>query len=1715
MLRDRPKRKEKPFIYHLDVGAMYPNIILTNRLQPSAIVDDATCAACDFNQAKNDCKRKMDWVWRGDYTPASKHEYDRTKDQLSRELVNGVAFHSLPDSEQSTLVSTRLKTYARKAYKKTKVTEEETRKDTVCMRENDFYVDTVRNFRDRRYELKKLTKTWTKKIYQATDGASKKEAEDRALVYESLQIAHKCILNSFYGYVMRKGARWRSMEMAGIVTKTGADLITQARILVEQIGRPLELDTDGIWCILPKSFPDVYNFTAEDGSSFKLEYPCIMLNADVHDNFTNHQYQTLKDPERGIYEARSECSIFFEVDGPYRAMILPSSLEEGKLLKKRYAVFNFDGSLAELKGFELKRRGELELIKTFQSQIFQRFLDGTTLVECYASVAEVANHWIDVLDTQGESLEIEELVDLISENRSMSRQLEDYGDQKGTSQTTARRLGEFLGAEIIKDKGLNCKFIIAERPFGAPVTERAIPTAIWKAEPAVMKHYLRKWLKSPEMEGEDFDIRNILAWDYYSDRLGKTIQKIITIPAALQSVSNPVPRVPHPEWLGSKVRQLNDKFKQKSINSMFGAKPVGLKSTGLADMEDFGASKSTLKRPLVHKVKRHPRPATLNSSKIFGHEDATEAEDMEISEDRIILSGDNFNAWLKQRKSQWRFNRREKKRLRIDAGINGQSTSGPMELLKKSRPATMEGYMRDAAIALIQREWQVIEVREVTSSDGKTTRGGSSGQFILWVMVGNDTLQKVQITVPRVLYVTSHVELTKNSEDIHLKKVDKHLPHNKTAAFVYEVTMPEYLFKSQKWTENLISAHASEAGPDILEAVYETSTPLMLRALTDLGCVVKTNGSVDGMKKKSFQLSELKRIDNSTEGEYLHKDLEFKRIFVYNGISPRTRTGIVGLFFLETSGGGENDWSQPSAAGRKRISFNAACHIWVVKPGSKRGQKNLSVKQCESSFGHVLSTIADLSREAEDAGERSPYGFISPDTKCQVAGLNFVDGESDAFSGVHDVTNSYSKANNGPTFLVVNSAKPIQHLRRSIPSLNSFPVISVPFPPGPNHNPGSMSLPALNWEASAVGLCMEAYFYMGAVSFRKRVVCARYGRLPVGNLGMDENITLYDIGLSRQLVKSRALSWASPNQSKPDLGIPILPLTDGGEFPIQELDGISLNEEDIWGDEDELVSPVIMRPGSYRGVCVEIDVHDLAIGALTDLTSAIVATGGAPTNSGNEAPSLSSPTSVSLFDGGAEANNYLKAPGPLGDEMSTAISLQLLRVLVSSWLRDAFDSNSEVADEMLHHVYRLISSPNPLLNDPALHRAVHSLMKSTFLRLLGELQRLGCTIVLGSFHKITVATNKSTLAEAEEYVTFVLSTIKSRSIAESAGQGVGGLARVSLEPSHYYCQVLFHDEYNFGGVELERGHPDNAEESQIVLLEDREGGEPSYVISSVVSGWGMRNFLGSEIAQEYFRAIIARFSKDVLNKEQQLTERDIDAKSRTQQLLDFKRKLVSKQFANYLTRVVGEIANEGGGPESFLRLPGSHLSLTNPALEFVKSVMTVLELDSDVQNEVHILKKSLLAQLGVAEYSQSVNWENPCAKFMLPDVFCMECYECRDLNLCDMPVFEEGEAAPKRHWACDECGISYNIDDIERRLIETANRKVLRYQLQDLRCTKTNRTSTRMMSRQSDCSTRWKLDTTKSDLLSQIHILNHLAEHHELSWLHETTQGFLNHFQLA
>lgn len=236
------------------------------------------------------------------------------------------------------------------------------------MRENPFYVDTVRDFRDRRYEFKRLVKTWGAKLREAAsegDSAGVATAKNRISLYDSLQLAHKIILNSFYGYVMRRGARWYSMEMAAIVTWTGGNIIKESRALFDDIGMPLELDTDGIWTLLPKGFPENFDFKLKNGKKVGFSFPCTMCNDLIYKRYGNHQYQTLVDKKTLEYEKRLEMSVFFEIDGPYKCMLIPASTEENKKLKKRYAVFDHKGKMTEVKGFELKRRGELNIIKIF------------------------------------------------------------------------------------------------------------------------------------------------------------------------------------------------------------------------------------------------------------------------------------------------------------------------------------------------------------------------------------------------------------------------------------------------------------------------------------------------------------------------------------------------------------------------------------------------------------------------------------------------------------------------------------------------------------------------------------------------------------------------------------------------------------------------------------------------------------------------------------------------------------------------------------------------------------------------------------------------------------------------------------------------------------------------------------------------------------------------------------------------------------------------------------------------------------------------------------------------------------------------------------------------------------------------------------------------------------------------------------------------------
>ena len=865
-LKKTPNRNERPSIYHLDVASMYPNIMTTNRLQPDSMVQESDCAACDFNRPGKTCDRRMPWSWRGEFLPARRDDYNMIRRALENERFPGRFANSLPRTfqdlgidEQANMVKKRLQDYSKKVYHKIHETKTIEREAIICQRENPFYVDTVKNFRDRRYDFKGKQKVWKNKTESLkSSGAAAAEVEEAKkmiILFDSLQLAHKVILNSFYGYVMRKGSRWYSMEMAGVTCLTGAHIIQMARELVERIGRPLELDTDGIWCMLPATFPENVVFTLKNGKKLPISYPCVMLNHLVHAKFTNHQYQELVDPQTFRYQTHSDNSIFFEVDGPYRAMILPTSKEEDKNLKKRYAVFNHDGTLAELKGFEVKRRGELKLIKIFQTQIFKFFLEGTTLLETYGAVAKVADKWLDVLDQQGATLADEELINLICENKSMSKTLEEYGTQKSTSITTAKRLAEFLGEQMIKDKGLNCKYIIASRPKNAAVTDRAIPVAIFSADETVKRYFLRKWMRD---DPDDMDPRTILDWDYYRERLGSVIQKLITIPAALQKVRNPVPRIGHPEWLQRRINMKDDRFKQKKMTDLFAIAPLSerpinvldhaLPSANLEDICGGTKAKSSQVPKMVQKRKTPESQAPLNVDPYA----SLPAKMPSITEDYI--------GFLQYQKKKWKIQKQARIRRRQLFGERNNTSSD-----------TLGGFFRNQAELLFTNTWQVLQLRD---SD-------TPGVVRAFVLIGK-RVHILMVKIPRQVFLNlKGTDLPDVSiEDCKVEKVTHTLPNGHPSVHLFKLTMPEQVYVDEAEKIAALFNHHS------VEGVYEKQVPLTVRAVLELGSLCTFDETQQAALGKGLEHGfELPTLRRTTATQPYLSENAMGYLFVYHVIA--------------------------------------------------------------------------------------------------------------------------------------------------------------------------------------------------------------------------------------------------------------------------------------------------------------------------------------------------------------------------------------------------------------------------------------------------------------------------------------------------------------------------------------------------------------------------------------------------------------------------------------------------------------------------------------------------------------------------------------------------------------------------------------------------------------------------------------------------------------
>ncbi|KAL4450230.1 hypothetical protein ABPG77_010899 [Micractinium sp. CCAP 211/92] len=1644
-LRDNPVRDEVPLIYHLDVAAMYPNIILTNRLQPSSIVTDEDCAACDFNRPGKTCLRQMEWVWRGETFSATRAEYNSLKAQLQSETFPPAApgepirlWTDLMPDEKNKLLKDRLKKYCQKVYKR--VLDKpiaEKRLAGICQRENSFYVDTVRAFRDRRYEYKGLTKVWKGKLDDAKSSGNPirvQEAKDMCVLYDSLQLAHKCILNSFYGYVMRKGARWYSMEMAGVVTHTGANIIKRANELIGQLGKPLELDTDGIWCALPGSFPEEFKFkNAKTGKVFKMSYPCAMLNVMVAEHNTNSQFATLVDKERRQYQVTSEMSIEFEVDGPYKAMILPASKEEGKLIKKRYAVFNFDGSLAELKGFELKRRGELKLIKVFQGEVFDQFLKGDTLEECYAAVAAVANRWLDMLDTKGVDLTDEELVDHISEMCVMSKSLAEYEGRKSCAITCATRLSQFLGDERIRDKGLVCNYVIARNPPNLPTSERAIPVAIFSTEPSVARTYLRRWCGDIGQAGPDEvpDVRRIVDWEYYKERLGSAIQKIITIPAAMQRVPNPVPRVKHPDWLHKKVQEKEDTFKQAKIDSLFGpavAKGRAHEAAGAlgGDLEDLGQGASAAATTAAAARSRFGvatavagRGARAGENADIGNQQQAAQEEQEGSDGEAAEMPDrraDYRGWLAAKKAQWRRSREARKRKRLEAAAEARPGARQRrDAGGQAAAADVTGLFQQAAAAATAAHWQIVSVAPTAEP----------GVYKAWAVI-NGRMHAVPLRIPRAFYVDAAAAPGSSAAEGLGPTVRRTLPGGRQPMHLYQMAVEEGAFRRQLPE---LQARLAAAG---LRGVYEDRLPPELNAALQVGCVAVVAPSARRRNLGAgFDLEEL-HMKPVVQYEYFDQPGSLRHMVLHAAADAARGRGLYAL----------------------HLPADNRCQLWVVNP-ARGGQKELSAATAERAWQEA----ATAARRAAAAGGGSQDGdeALPPPPHFEVA---YVKSCEAALRQIQKELGRVKDRARAPTVLLLNTDDQ-QALRHSLPALGELPTAGMPLAGS------SAALPALGWQLPAVRGAVQQLLAAGDW-LQARIQAAQYAHLPLSTIGSDWIIDAADALFARQLREAGHLLWVR-DPSQPDLA----------SDPPDLAEALTLREQQQQME--------ISFPGAYRCVCVELRVAHLAVNAVL------------------EAATLGELEGSALGDdqhGCAAAFRVLKnlAQSWMDDasRRSNICADALLRNLyrwISSPASRLYDPLlKQLVQGLMQKLLLQLVAELQKLGATVVHADPASIILSTGKRNL--------TAAVGYTDYLL-----DTLAKRElfQWLNLTPDRFWHTLMHRDRYNYLGILAEVPAALHEALVQTPGRLTTAEGGV-LMTQHAGQLELSQALL--DRPAFDYCFNMKDYLPPVLHATFLAAvtEFVWLPWKEAVGGEGAGLEGATQGGSQAARDARRSAEAQAAWLKEALPRQFTEKLLKQVKHMelhigAHDGQPDHAFPRLAGSHLSehqLGTPALAFVRAVCHLYSLDGAVTDEVAVLRRQLLRLIHCKEFSAEAEFKEPCLTLVLRDVICPACQDCRDLDMCRDPSIQQHD------WHCSACGTERNVTAIEGQLCGMLAQACEGYQLQDLRCCKCGTVASNHLQRSCDvCGGHLRGTQAPAVARQRLCVLRNIADYQGMPLLRE------------
>lgn len=339
--------------------------------------------------------------------------------------------------------------------------------------------------------------------------------------------------------------------------------------------------------------------------------------------------------------------------------------------------------------------------------------------------------------------------------------------------------------------------IISRFPPGLPVTERAIPTPIFNTDAKIRDYFLRKWSRDSSIT--DFDMRFFIDWDYYIDRFSTAIRKIITIPAGLQGIANPVDRVKEPDWLRRVMRMSRSLDGQRRISDLFRVSTTLPQQSMITDGGKMSGEVGEI--GISDDVGNHEVEEVPETEGVL-EEIQTNSQTEPVSTVKLLSSGQskslrrsvkrsaNFDLWLQQRKQQWRDARK-------------QVCTTPSQSSPK------------------QNYYQILEIQNMDNSE-----------LVLWLLTPSNQLQRIRVKPKHTLYINSKTKI----EDKHLIPVNMDLPMDSMemeSTHLYSVEVAE------NEVEATLAALQKAYDIDSIEGIYNSKMPVLFNAVLTMGCVCR------------------------------------------------------------------------------------------------------------------------------------------------------------------------------------------------------------------------------------------------------------------------------------------------------------------------------------------------------------------------------------------------------------------------------------------------------------------------------------------------------------------------------------------------------------------------------------------------------------------------------------------------------------------------------------------------------------------------------------------------------------------------------------------------------------------------------------------------------------------------------------------------------------